>query len=162
MKSKSRIRAPRSVSVRVIQNSKRENKVVALKDESHVYSPIVPGLSGSVVESVGRAGVCRPSNTVVVLTTDSSWEKLGVGVGDAAETIYAQNQFHVSPNSSARFLVAVPGQIPQLPLSLSRYRSITNRRYPIAIRFSIHAVLSPVYRLSEKQAGVSTIPGYWL
>lgn len=135
---KSRIRAPRSVSVRVIQNSKRQNKVVALKDASHMYPSIVPGPSGSVV---GGAGVCRDS-TALVRATNSSWDKLGVVTEDTAGIINIRDQFHVSLNSSVGW--SVPGQIPQLPLFLSRYRSITNRRYPIFIRLSIHAVLSPV------------------
>lgn len=82
LRSKSSIRAPRSVSVWFIQNSKRVNKVVALKDTSHVYSPIVSGPLGFVVGPTGITGACRDINTAVVLATDRPW---GVVVKDSTE-----------------------------------------------------------------------------
>lgn len=105
-----------------------------------MYSPIVPGSLRFVVRSVDRDEVCR-ANTAAVLAIDCSER---VGAGDSKETVSTRNKFHVNSGSGARSLIAVPGQIPHFPLSLSRYRSITNRRYPIAIRLSIHAALSLV------------------
>lgn len=82
LKSKNRIRAPRSVSVRVIQNSKRTNKVVVLKDASHVYSPVVPRSLRSAMILGDRVEVCW-ADTVVKPAADSAWAELGFPAEDS-------------------------------------------------------------------------------